>query len=138
MVVDTPGMGNDTPDNPSLTDAAQEPNRSINNDAPEAEHAVVESASADSPVTGRNMNMSLGGLPIPRFNEANLNPEYAGLDAATPMNTTFLSTLAESPLGANSLAALGGVVRAPARLDDVGEEETDDVRLREPADQLYT
>ncbi|KAJ9105267.1 hypothetical protein QFC21_001634 [Naganishia friedmannii] len=138
MVVDTPGMAPDSPDDPSMTDAAQEPSRSINSDVPfpETEDAVADAADADSPVTGRTM--SLGGLPIPRFNETNPNPEYAGLDAATPMNTTFLSTLAESPLGANSLTALGGVVRASVRLDDVGEEETDDVRLREPADQLYT
>ncbi len=42
--------------------------------------------------------MSLGALPVPlgRPNLDHLNSDYASLDAATPMNNTFLSTLAEN------------------------------------------
>ncbi|KAJ9108126.1 hypothetical protein QFC19_002593 [Naganishia cerealis] len=152
MVVDTSGVTHDSTDDPGSTDAASEESRNSTSDAAFPETDADGSNDPGSPVTGRHQSgsgggggsgMSLGALPIPRLNEANPNPEYAGLDAATPMNTTFLSTLAESPLGGDGShhplgATLGGVVRAPARLDDVGEEETDDVRLREPADQLYT
>lgn len=93
--------------------------------------------------TGRQLSgagMSLGALPIPRFNDPSTvaNPEYAGLDAATPMNTTFLSTLAESPIDGGIGSSM--IPRMTSRLDDVGEgeEEADEVRQREPADHLYT
>lgn len=93
----------------------------------------------------RQTGMSLGGLPIPRFNDPSTlnNPEYVGLDAATPMNTTFLSTLADSPVN-GGLPTLGSLSinrpRGVGRLDDVGEgeEEVDDVRSREPEEHLYT
>lgn len=107
------------------------------------EDALEQSNSIPVPQSGRQLSgagMSLGGLRIPQFNDpsATLNPNYAGLDAATPMNTTFLSTLAESPVDPAGGSSL--LPRLPARLDDVGEgeEETDEVRLREPAEHLYT
>lgn len=107
------------------------------------DNAPNQNNSAPATHSGRQLSgagMSLGGLPIPQFNDpsALANPNYAGLDAATPMNTTFLSTLAESPVDPAPGSTL--LPRIPDRLDDVGEgeEETDEVRLREPEDHLYT
>ncbi|GHJ84394.1 hypothetical protein NliqN6_0796 [Naganishia liquefaciens] len=119
----------------------------INDDFEMSEEASAASnndaAGNTLPVTSsaRQTGMSLGGLPIPRFNDpATLNnPEYVGLDAATPMNTTFLSTLADSPMtGSLSGLSINGLPRGVGRLDDVGEEEVDDVPTREPEEHLYT
>lgn len=116
-------------------------------DSPEQIHDLndeLEQSHSDPALnSGRphlGVSMSLGGLPIPQFNDpsALANPNYAGLDAATPMNTTFLSTLAESPVDPAGGSSM--LPRLPARLDDVGEgeEETDELRQREPAEHLYT
>jgi hypothetical protein len=140
-------LSSDAPVNGSNDDVEMTSRQSL--DAPAAGmndmDAEIEIASPSS--TGRHSGMSLGGLPIPRFNDPSTlnNPEYVGLDAATPMNTTFLSTLADSPLTGGvptlgSLSALSINQRGIGRLDDVGEgeEEVDDVRAREPEEHLYT
>lgn len=79
--------------------------------------------------------MSLGALPIPTLGgpTSNGNPDYAGLDAATPMNHTFLSTLADLPNPPDS---------EPRRpLDNVAEDEVAELEMDETnrrADTLYT
>ena len=134
----------------SATDPDADVEMSHSSEAPAASNHDVTANSSSSPSSSRQTGMSLGGLPIPRFNDpATLNhPEYVGLDAATPMNTTFLSTLAESPvtgnadapaLGSLSGLSINGISRGGVgRLDDVGEEDVDDVRSREPEEHLYT
>jgi len=71
------------------------------------------------PVLQSRPNMSLGALPIPTLGGpvGNGNPDYAGLDAATPMNNTFLSTLADTPNRSDAAEA-----RRP--LDNVEEDES--------------
>lgn len=134
----------------SVTDSDADVEMSHSPEAPAASNHDVTINTASSPSSSRQTGLSLAGMPIPRFNDpATLNhPEYVGLDAATPMNTTFLSTLAESPvtgnagvpaLGSLSGLSINGISRGGVgRLDDVGEEEVDDVRSREPEEHLYT
>lgn len=57
--------------------------------------------STRNPTSPARPNLSLGALPIPgaTMNNHSLNSDYASLDAATPMNTTFLSILNVSPTG---------------------------------------
>jgi len=87
-----------------------------------------------SPASARP-NMSLGALPIPTLGgpASNGNPDYAGLDAATPMNNTFLSTLADLPNPPDS---------EPRRpLDNVAEDEPAETELDETnsrVEALYT
>lgn len=99
-------------------------------------------------------NMSLGALPVPlsshrqpsnNSNGMSLEGSYDntfGLDAATPMNTTFLSTLADVPVPAavqedvraEHAEATGMDVDVEER---VGDEERDQQRKRE-VESLYT
>jgi hypothetical protein len=68
--------------------------------------------------------MSLGALPIPTLGGpvGNGNPDYAGLDAATPMNNTFLSTLADTPNRTE-------VTEARRPLDNVEEDESAELEV---------
>jgi hypothetical protein len=91
------------------------------NQSQEQEHER-EGHTSDSPshaISSGRPNMSLGALPIPSVGGpvGNGNPDYAGLDAATPMNHTFLSTLADTPNRTDAAEA-----RRP--LDNVAEDES--------------
>jgi len=76
------------------------------------------------PVLQSRPNMSLGALPIPTLGGpvGNGNPDYAGLDAATPMNNTFLSTLADTPNRTE-------VTEARRPLDNVEEDESAELEV---------
>jgi hypothetical protein len=90
---------------------------------------------APSPTNSTRPQMSLGALPVPDLSVpiGNGNPNYAGLDAATPMNSTFLSTLADLPVASGEISRRS--------LENVEEDASAEVEMdeaRRGIDNLYT